>query len=76
MLARSVFVLDTPLSEYLCGVKPHDAMTLALVSFLLIGPHCSPANPGTIPLQSVQLYEAVRGNGGTKRCRAENHSTG
>ena len=25
------------------------------------------ANPGTIPLQSVQLYEAVRGNGGTTR---------
>lgn len=25
------------------------------------------ANPGTIPMQSVQLYEAVRGNGGTTR---------
>ena len=25
------------------------------------------ANPGTIPLQSVQLYEAVRANGGTTR---------
>jgi len=25
------------------------------------------ANPGTIPLQSVRLYEAIRGNGGTAR---------
>ena len=25
------------------------------------------ANPGTIPLQSVKLYEAIRGNGGTTR---------
>jgi dipeptidyl aminopeptidase/acylaminoacyl peptidase len=25
------------------------------------------ANPGTIPLQSVQLYEAIRGNGGITR---------
>ncbi|HET9621632.1 MAG TPA: prolyl oligopeptidase family serine peptidase [Kofleriaceae bacterium] len=25
------------------------------------------ANPGTVPLQSVQLYEALRGNGGTAR---------
>src|SRR6201999_1437129 len=25
------------------------------------------ANPGTIPMQSVQLYEALRGNGGTAR---------
>jgi dipeptidyl aminopeptidase/acylaminoacyl peptidase len=24
-------------------------------------------NPGTIPLRSVQLYEAVRGNGGSTR---------
>jgi dipeptidyl aminopeptidase/acylaminoacyl peptidase len=25
------------------------------------------ANPGTIPMQSIQLYEALRGNGGTAR---------
>jgi dipeptidyl aminopeptidase/acylaminoacyl peptidase len=25
------------------------------------------ANPGTTPLQSTKLYEAVRGNGGTAR---------
>jgi len=25
------------------------------------------ANPGTTPLQSTKLYEAVRGNGGTVR---------
>jgi hypothetical protein len=37
MLERHSF-LDTPLlSEYLYGVKPHDDLTLALVSFLLIG---------------------------------------
>jgi dipeptidyl aminopeptidase/acylaminoacyl peptidase len=25
------------------------------------------ANPGTTPLQSVKLYEAIRGNGGVTR---------
>jgi len=34
---------------------------------LLIVHGAEDANPGTIPLQSVKLYEAIRGNGGTAR---------
>ena len=34
---------------------------------LLIMHGAEDANPGTIPLQSVRLYEAIRGNGGTAR---------
>jgi dipeptidyl aminopeptidase/acylaminoacyl peptidase len=34
---------------------------------LLIVHGAEDANPGTIPLQSVRLYEAIRGNGGTAR---------
>jgi len=35
--AASSFVLTPMLSEFLYGVKPHDALTLTLVSLLLIG---------------------------------------
>jgi dipeptidyl aminopeptidase/acylaminoacyl peptidase len=34
---------------------------------LLIVHGAEDANPGTIPLQSIRLYEAIRGNGGTAR---------
>ena len=34
---------------------------------LLIVHGMDDANPGTTPLQSVKLYEAIRGNGGTAR---------
>ena len=34
---------------------------------LLIMHGADDANPGTTPLQSVKLYEAIRGNGGTAR---------
>jgi dipeptidyl aminopeptidase/acylaminoacyl peptidase len=34
---------------------------------LLIVHGADDANPGTIPMQSEQLYEAIRGNGGVTR---------
>ena len=39
--------------------------TCALPIFIVHG--AEDANPGTTPIQSSKLYEAIRGNGGTTR---------